>query len=76
LVGRNDARKSSIMDALDLFVNEDGPDSDDASVDGEPGDLTIICEFVDFREELVLDEADLTTLEDEHFLNETRQDDL
>ena len=30
LVGRNDAGKSTIMDALDIFLNDGSPDKDDA----------------------------------------------
>jgi predicted ATP-dependent endonuclease of OLD family len=31
LVGRNDSGKSSLMDALDIFLNDGAPDKDDAS---------------------------------------------
>jgi predicted ATP-dependent endonuclease of OLD family len=50
-VGKNDAGKSSIMDALDIFLNDGVPDKNDASKDGEAKDLTIICEFTDCRRE-------------------------
>ena len=70
LVGKNDSGKSSIMDALDIFLNGNAPDSDDASLSGDRSDLTIVCEFVDLPEELVLDDANPTTLEDEYLLNE------
>jgi len=43
LIGKNDSGKSTIMDALDLFLNENDPDKDDGSKGGNPKDLTIIC---------------------------------
>jgi predicted ATP-dependent endonuclease of OLD family len=39
LVGRNDSGKSTIMEALDLFLNDGDPDKDDASKDGDAKDL-------------------------------------
>jgi len=70
LVGRNDAGKSSIMDALDIFLNDKTPDGDDASKHGDPKDLAIVCEFEGLPTSLVLDSAASTTLENEHLLNE------
>ncbi|MBZ5563091.1 MAG: ATP-binding protein [Acidobacteriia bacterium] len=35
LIGRNDSGKSTVMEALDLFLNDNNPDSDDASRGGE-----------------------------------------
>lgn len=69
LVGRNDSGKSSIMDALDLFFNENDPDKDDASKDGDPKDLTIICEFTDLPEQVIIDDANPTSLSSEYLLN-------
>jgi energy-coupling factor transporter ATP-binding protein EcfA2 len=69
LVGRNDSGKSTIMDALDLFLNDNDPDKDDASKDGDPRDLTIICEFTDLPEEVIVDDAYPTKLSTEFLLN-------
>lgn len=70
LVGKNDCGKSTIMEALDLFLNDNDPDKDDASKDGDPRDLTIICEFTDLPEEVIIDDAYPTKLSTEYLLNE------
>lgn len=68
IVGRNDAGKSSIMDALEIFLNDGTPDEHDANRAGEPDDLAITCEFHDLPDELVLDDSTPTTLEQEYLL--------
>jgi energy-coupling factor transporter ATP-binding protein EcfA2 len=70
LIGKNDSGKSTIMDALDLFLNENDPDKDDGSKGGNPKDLTIICEFTDLPKEVVIDDAYPTKLKTEYLLNE------
>ena len=69
LIGRNDSGKSTLMDALDLFLNDIDPDKDDASKGGNPRDLTIICEFTDLPDEVILDDANPTKLSTEFLLN-------
>jgi len=58
LIGRNDSGKSTLMDALGLFLNDIDPDKDDASKGGNPRDLTIICEFTDLPDEVILEAQD------------------
>ena len=71
LVGKNDAGKSAIMDALAIFFDEKAkPDADDANKDGDNKDVRIICEFSDTPAEIVLDASNKTTLSDEYLLNE------
>jgi len=70
IIGKNDAGKSTILDALNLFLNEINPDGNDASIDGNKDDLTIICEFDEFPEEIILDDKSPTTFKDEYLLNE------
>ena len=69
LVGKNDSGKSTLMDALDIFLNDVDPDKDDASKNGTPGDLSIICEFTDLPDEVILDDANPTKLSTEFLLN-------
>jgi len=69
LVGRNDAGKSSIMDALDIFFNDGAPDKNDASKGGSASDLAIIGVFSEFPDSLVLDQAEFTSLQSEYLLN-------
>jgi putative ATP-dependent endonuclease of OLD family len=69
LIGRNDSGKSTIMEALDLFLNGNDPDKDDASKDGNAQDLTIICEFGSLPREVIVDDAYPTQLDAEFLLN-------
>lgn len=70
LIGKNDAGKSSILEALDIFFNEAKIDPDDGSYDGHKEDVRIICEFEDLPSSLVVDADYRTTLENEYLLNE------
>jgi putative ATP-dependent endonuclease of the OLD family len=69
LIGKNDSGKSSLMDALDIFLNDGAPDGEDAAKSGNPKDLVIACEFSDLPVELVIDDAFPTTLAAEGLLN-------
>jgi len=69
IVGRNDAGKSTIMEALDIFFNEAGPDENDACKFGQKDDLCIIGVFSDLPPSIILDQDAQTTLSDEHLLN-------
>jgi putative ATP-dependent endonuclease of the OLD family len=62
IIGRNDAGKSSLMDALEIFFNDTLPDKHDASKGGNAKDLTIVCEFEDLPSEIVIDDSNPTTL--------------
>lgn len=69
LIGRNDAGKSSLLDALDVFFNDKALDKNDASKGGDAKAVTITCTFDNLPQQLVLDETSLTSLADEHLLN-------
>jgi putative ATP-dependent endonuclease of the OLD family len=69
LIGKNDAGKSSIMEALDVFFNESGPDQDDACKHGQTNDLCIVGVFAEPPSTVILDQDAPTTLVDEHLLN-------
>jgi putative ATP-dependent endonuclease of the OLD family len=66
IVGRNDAGKSSILDALEIFFNDADIEREDACVHGQPTNVQISCIFSDLPQELVLDEQHPTTLEREY----------
>lgn len=68
LVGRNDSGKSSVMDALNSFFNEYGPDREDASVSGDATAVRIACVFSELPATIVLDEQYSTSLGDEYLL--------
>lgn len=70
-VGRNDAGKSSILEALDIFF-EGGTvkiDRSDANVYSENRDVRIGVIFDELPSEVVLDSNATTTLENEYLLN-------
>lgn len=69
LVGKNEAGKSTVMDALDIFFNEATLDRNDACKHGKPSDVAIIAVFADPPDRLVLDQEADTSLEDEYLLN-------
>ena len=71
-VGKNDAGKSSIFDALAVFF--DHPlgkiDASDICVyAGANGELRIGCVFSDFPDSITIDASSVTTLADEYLLN-------
>lgn len=71
LVGKNDAGKSSIFDALDIFFeNRRAPDRDDVCV-YRSGDaiVKIACVFSELPDRLVIDAQNETDLKSEYLLN-------
>lgn len=78
-VGKNDAGKSTVLEALDIFFNDgNGPismDSKDVNVEsqketgGSNVDIIIGVEFNDLPDKVVIDENYETELKDEYLLN-------
>lgn len=70
-IGRNDAGKSTILEALDIFFEGDTVkiDPGDASVGGESANVRIGAIFSDLPEALDLDAGAQTTLAAERLLN-------
>jgi energy-coupling factor transporter ATP-binding protein EcfA2 len=73
IVGRNDAGKSTILDALDLFFNDSDIEREDACVHGDPADVRITCVFSDLPDEIILDEQHPTTLQREYLVRQDGQ---
>lgn len=69
LVGRNDVGKSALLEALSIFFDQSKLDTLDASVNGNPSNVRITCEFSDLPATLVLDTDNPTSLEKEYLLN-------
>lgn len=69
LIGRNDAGKSSLLDALDAFFNDKPLDKNDASKGGDAKAVTITCSFDNLPAQLVLDESSMTNFAGEFLLN-------
>ncbi len=70
LVGRNDAGKSSLFDALDVFFeNKSAPDGDDVSVHSENNLVSITCVFENVPSPIIIDTQYSTDLGSEYLLN-------
>ncbi len=69
LMGRNDAGKSSIFDALNAFFSGKGLDRGDIPTTSANHEIRITCEFSNFPALVNLDSGNQTTLAAEHLLN-------
>jgi putative ATP-dependent endonuclease of OLD family len=70
LIGRNDIGKSSVLEALEIFFNNEVVKIDvgDCSVSSPEKEIEITCEFSDIPEKLILDAQAETNLQNEHLL--------
>ena len=70
LVGRNDAGKSSLFDALDIFFEgKSTPDREDRCVHSDDPSVRITCVFSNLPSKIVIDAQHTTDLASEHLLN-------
>ena len=71
VVGRNDAGKSSILHALDIFFGNQDADVDDFNRSASAGDtIEITLTFGELPEPIQLEDGVDTSLAEEHLLNE------
>ncbi|MFC4349503.1 ATP-binding protein [Kordiimonas lipolytica] len=69
-IGRNDAGKSTILEALDIFFEGSTKiDQGDANTRGDAGNVKISVVFSSLPDELILDAGAQTTLANEFLLN-------
>jgi len=70
-IGRNDAGKSTVLEALEIFFNNKivTCEREDLSVVAQGQDIAITCIFSEIPEEIVIDTASPTTLAEEFLLN-------
>ena len=75
-VGKNDSGKSTILEALDIFFNENKGatklDKDDINVTCKScgdEDVEMIAYFSDLPDSIIIDESNSTNLRDEYLLN-------
>ena len=72
LIGRNDAGKSTIMDALDVFFDNIKLDADDRCKHGpDDADISLTCEFDDLPSAIDLDAGNVTTLQAEYLVTDS-----
>lgn len=66
-IGKNDIGKSTILDALEIFFNNETVkiDSNDPNVYSKSSLVSITCDFVDLPDELILDSGEKTNLSKE-----------
>ncbi len=72
VVGKNDIGKSSVLEALEIFFNNDGVkiDQQDACIFSENKLVNITCDFSEIPKDLVLDAGATTALNEEYLLME------
>lgn len=72
-IGRNDIGKSSVLEALEIFFNNNivSIEQEDANVHSGINTVEITCEFYDFPDSLTLDAGATTSLADEFLLTST-----
>jgi len=70
IIGRNDVGKSTVLEALEIFFNNElvKVDPSDANVYGTSRTVALTAEFDDLPVELSLDAGALTSLRDEYLL--------
>lgn len=69
-IGKNDTGKSTVLEALEIFFNNDivKIDSSDANVFSDSKKVTIACDFTELPNELILDSGEKTSLKEEYLL--------
>jgi len=75
-IGKNDVGKSTILEALEIFFNNDSKvkfEKLDACVHGAEKEVRIGCVFSGFSEPLVLDVKAATSLKEEYLLNKDQE---
>jgi len=69
-IGKNDSGKSSLFDAMDIFIDEKKvPEADDCCVHTKDNTVRIACVFDSLPKQLVIDEQHPTDLASEYLLN-------
>lgn len=73
LIGRNDVGKSSVLEALEIFFNNELVKIEQADANVFSGSTTVrlVAEFTDLPESLTLDDSAPTTLADEYLVSAT-----
>jgi len=71
LIGKNDAGKTTILEALEIFFNNKLVvcEKDDLNINATSNDIEITCVFSDLPASIIIDTSCPTSLEDEYLLN-------
>lgn len=70
-IGKNDAGKSTVLEALEIFFNNTVVtcEKDDLNINADNNKIEITCIFTDIPNEVIIDAANPTILQNEHLLN-------
>lgn len=68
-IGKNDAGKTTILEALDTFFNRNKLDTQDKNIFHRDEDTIIGCVFSELPTEVIIDDTVSTSLEHEYLLN-------
>ncbi|MDH6343745.1 putative ATP-dependent endonuclease of OLD family [Parabacteroides sp. PFB2-12] len=70
IIGKNDIGKSTILEALEIFFNNDTVkiEPNDASISSSLKQVTITCDFIDIPPVVTLDSGSETSLSNEYLL--------
>ncbi|QMU63203.1 MAG: AAA family ATPase [Flavobacteriaceae bacterium] len=70
-IGKNDAGKSSVLEALEIFFNNKLVicEREDSNVNSDDNEIQISCIFSDLPNEIIIDTTAPTSLENEYLLN-------
>lgn len=68
IIGKNDIGKSTILEALEIFFNNEAVkiSPDDANIETEDNKVSITCDFTELPEKLILDSGAETNLASEY----------
>lgn len=76
IIGKNDLGKSTILEALDIFINENDAvikiDKDDVCKRSESDESSLGIVFSGYPSSVDIDEGNQTSLEDEYLLNQDK----
>ncbi|MGN7811742.1 ATP-binding protein [Flavobacterium sp. 22076] len=72
IIGKNDIGKSTIIEALDAFFN-DNIDAGDLSSNGDSNIIELTCSFSGMPEQIILDTSIRTSAEEEGILNNNNE---
>ena len=70
-IGKNDVGKSSVLEALEIFFNNSLVvcEREDLNINADNNQIEITCVFGEFPEEIIIDAAAPTSLQNEYLLN-------
>lgn len=74
-IGKNDAGKSSVLEALEIFFNNSlvACEREDLNINADGNQIEVTCVFNDYPNEIVIDAAAPTSLTNEYLLNENNK---